>query len=465
MTLGSSSKAEWLASQPAPIRQEILDAMTREERAALAFDWNFWARPSQLPPPGDWTIWLIQTGRGWGKTLTGAQWVRRQVETGAARRVALVNDTAADVRDVMIEGPSGLVQCGPPGQRPVYTPSTRRLTWPNGAVAIAYAAEAPELLRGPEHDAAWCDELAKWQNLRARDPQGATAWDNLLFGLHGGISPRVVVTTTPRRVATLMQIRSDPRTVVTRGRLEENRANLSPEFLAEMTRRYGGTRLGRQELEGELLEDVPGAIFQRAWFERPGFRLGEGELVPARLRRIVVAVDPAVSAGETAHETGIVVAAIDRDRVGYVLADVSLRGTTETWARRAVAAYRDWGADRIVAEANQGGDLVGTALRLCDAAVPITLVHASRGKRTRAEPVALLYEQGRVHHVARLDALEEQLVTWTPEDDTPNDRLDALVWALTHLVIEAPGPASAGEAMPIAAGTRERSPWASPWPR
>jgi phage terminase large subunit-like protein len=353
---------------------------------------------------------------------------------GTARRIALVNDTAADVRDVMIEGPSGLLAIAPPGFRPTYEPSKRRLTWPNGSMAIAYAAEAPELLRGPEHDLGWADELAKWRNLRKADTSGGTAWDNLLMGLRIGTDPRVVVSTTPRQVAVLRRLIASPGTVVTRGHLADNAENLAPEFVTEMRTRYEGSRLGRQELAGELLEDVEGALWSPSYFERDGFRVATA---PA-CWRLVVAIDPAVTSTATSAESGIVVAGKTEAAEGYVLADLSLRGSPDQWARRAVAAYRDFRADRIVAEANQGGDLVASVLATVAPHVPVTLVHASRGKRVRAEPVAALYEQGRIHHVGTLDVLEDQLTTWDPDSGESPDRLDALVWALTDLLIDEP---------------------------
>lgn len=348
-------------------------------------------------------------------------------------RIALVNDTAADVRDVMIEGPDGLLAVCPPWNRPTYEPSKRRVTWPNGAVAVSYGAESPEMLRGPQHDTAWCDELAKWKNLRKIDPQGGTAWDNLRFGLRMGEDPKCIVTTTPRPVSTLRLILRDPGTVVTRGALAENLLNLAPAFIDEMTRRYGGTRLGRQELGGELIEDVEGALWRMAWID--------AARVPADpvLRRIVVAVDPAASSEDEAAETGIIVAGLSEAGDGYVLDDCSLRGTPGEWGRAAVAAHRRWRADRIIAENNNGGEMVEHVLRSVERNVPVTMVWASRGKHTRAEPISALYEQGRVHHVGAFPALEDQLTTWVPGMPSP-DRLDALVWAMTALMTDAPAP-------------------------
>jgi phage terminase large subunit-like protein len=336
----------------------------------------------------------------------------------------------------MIEGGSGLLAVAPRYDRPLYEPSKRRLTWRNGAVATAYSAEEPERLRGPQHDAAWCDELAAWRY--------DAAWDMLMFGLRLGRDPRVVVTTTPKPVRLVRELvaRAGRDVAVTRGSTWDNRENLAPQFLAEIVARYAGTRLGRQELEAELLEDVPGALWTRAMIEaaRPlPERVAEG--LPA-MRRIVVAIDPAVSQGEDADETGIVVAGLGEDGLGYVLADLSGRFAPNDWAGRAVAAWRAYRADRIVAEANNGGDLVAATLRVVDPAASLRLVRASRGKRARAEPVAALYEQGRVRHWGCFPALEDQMCSFAPGQlgGPSPDRLDALVWALSALMVE-PGDA------------------------
>ncbi|ADU50161.1 hypothetical protein Tmar_0036 [Thermaerobacter marianensis DSM 12885] len=399
--------------------------LSDEEAEALLYDWRFWARPKQLPPEGPWRIWLILAGRGFGKTRTGAEWVREQVERHGRRRIAIVGRTAADVRDVMVEGESGILSISPPWFRPVYEPSKRRLTWPNGAIATLYSADEPDLLRGPQHDAAWADELAAW-----RRPE---AWDNLMFGLRLGPDPRVVVTTTPRPVKLIRDLLNDPTCVVTRGSTYENAANLAPAFLEQIISRYEGTRLGRQELYGEVLDDVPGALWQRKRIDE--LRVREApELV-----RVVVAIDPAVTSEEGSDETGIVVAGRGVDGDAYVLADRSCRMSPDGWARRAVKAYYDFDGDRIVGEVNNGGDLVETVIRTVDPKVPYKAVRASRGKAVRAEPVAALYEQGKVHHVGTFDHLEDQLCQITPDGyqgaGSP-DRADALVWALTELMLE-----------------------------
>lgn len=393
----------------------------------LLHDWSVWGRPDQQPPPGAWRTWLILAGRGWGKTRTGAEWVRSIVSTGRARRVALVARTAADVRDVIVEGQSGILAISPPHERPTWEPSRRRLTWPNGAIATTYSAEEPDQLRGPQHDAAWCDELAAW-----RYPE---AWDQLQMGLRLGDDPRVVVTTTPRPTELVRALAASPTTRVTRGRTLDNARNLAPGVVEALTARYGNTRLGRQELDGEILDDAPGALWRLAMFDA-----SRVDTAPT-MRRVVVAIDPAVTAHEGSDETGIIVAGLGLDGRAYVLEDLSGVYPAEQWARRAVEAYRRHRADRIVAEVNQGGDLVASVLRAVDRAVPVAQVRATRGKALRAEPVAALYEQGRVSHVGLLARLEDQCASWDPASDARSpDRLDALVWALTDLVIDRAAP-------------------------
>ncbi|HEX6841401.1 MAG TPA: terminase family protein [Stellaceae bacterium] len=427
-----ASEAQILHALPVRERERMLDGLSDRQIGDLVHDWRFWARPNQLPPDGAWRVWLLLAGRGFGKTRTGTEWVRTQIEEKGARRIALVAPTAADVRDVMIEGESGLLAVASPGLRPDYEPSKRRLTWPNGAVATCFSAEEPNRLRGPQHDAAWCDELAAWRH--------EEAWDMLMLGLRLGADPRCVVTTTPKPIRLIRQLLGDRGAVVTRGSTYDNAANLAPAFLAQIVRRYEGTRLGRQELDAEVLDDVPGALWTRDAIDR-----AKVAAAPA-LRRVVVAIDPAVSTGEEADETGILVAALGQDGHGYVLDDLSARLAPAGWARRAIAAYHAHHADRVVAEVNNGGDLVEATLRAVDAGVAYRAVRASRGKAVRAEPVAALYEQGRVHHVGSFPALEDQMCACAPDLDRgmagiSPDRLDALVWALTDLMI---GPADTG---------------------
>lgn len=367
-------------------------------------------------------------GRGFGKTRTGAEYVRARVEAGEWVRVALVAETAADARDVMVDGPAGILDASPPSFRPRYEPSRRRLTWPNGAIATTYSATDPDQLRGPQHDGAWADEPAKWQY--AQD-----TWDNLMFGLRLGTDPRCIATTTPRPIALIRDLlaRRGADVVVTSGATYENAANLAPAFLNQIVRKYEGTRLGRQELLAELLDDTPGALWTRATIEA-----GRVREVP-ELRRIVVAVDPAMTSGDDADETGIIVAGKGADGHGYVLTDLTCRLSPDGWARRAVDAYHEHAADRLVAEVNNGGDLVAHTIRTVDRTVSYKAVHASRGKRVRAEPVSALYEQGKVHHVGGFAALEDQMCTFVPDltDGSP-DRVDALVWVLTDLMLTRP---------------------------
>ena len=328
--------------------------------------------------------------------------MRAEVKAGR-RRIALVGPTAADARNVMVEGESGILAISPDPERPLYEPSKRRLTWPNGAVATTYSADEPERLRGPQHDAAWCDELGAW-----RYPE---AWDMLMFGMRLGADPRTVVTTTPRPAKLIRDLMRDPICVVTRGSSYENRANLAPAFFDQIIRKYEGTRLGRQELEAELLEDAPGALWSHGLIEASRLRLAP------EMTRVVVAIDPAVTSGEEADETGIVVAGKDKNGHGYVLADISGRYPPTEWARLAITAYRTHGADRIVAEVNNGGDMVGATLRMVDRNVAFTEVRASRGKIVRAEPVAALYDQGRVHHIGTFPQLEDQMTNFTSDID------------------------------------------------
>jgi phage terminase large subunit-like protein len=419
-------------------RHSWLQSLSDAETAALPYEWRFWARPSQLPPEDDedWFIWLAKPGRGWGKTRAGTEWVRSRVESGKAKRIALVNDTAADVRDVNVEGPDGIVARSPPWCKPTYEPSKRRIVWPSGgpwagAVAMLYAAEAPGMLRGPQHDTAWCDELAKWQNLRKADQEGGTAFDNLLLGLRVG-SPKCAITTTPRGIKLIRDLVKRPGVIVVNGSSYDNRQNLSDEWFKQVVEPLEKTRLGRQEVFGDLLTNVEGALWTREMLDAACAT----RFVPT-LKRIVVALDPAVTSTEQSDETGIVVAGIGVDGHGYVLSDDSGRFTPETWARKAVILLNKHSADRIVAETNNGGDLVEYTIRSVQKSVPFKSLHASRGKRTRAEPIAALYEQGLVHHVTSFPVMEDQLCTWDANGNEKSpDRLDALVWALTELMLE-----------------------------
>lgn len=423
--------AGWLASLPEALRNSLVAALSPAEARALLYDWPFWARPNQLPPEGDWRVWLLLAGRGFGKTRTGAELMRARVMARTARRMAFVAPTAGDARNVMVEGESGVLAISPPWDRPRYEPSKRRVTWANGAIATLYSADEPERLRGPQHDTAWCDELASW-----RYPE---AWDMLMFGLRLGADPRVVVTTTPRPTKLLRELAADRTTALTRGTTYENRANLAPDFIEQIVQKYEGTRLGRQEIEAEMLDDLPGGLWNRGVIEAARVRTA-----PA-LVRVVVAIDPAATSGERSDETGIIVAGKDGQGHGWVLADLSGRYPPAEWAKAAIAAYRAHSADRIVAEVNNGGEMVEATLRVIDPNLAFAAVHASRGKITRAEPVAALYEQGRVHHLGAFPQLEDQMCNLSPgaRDDAnirrtghSPDRVDALVWALTDLLVE-----------------------------
>ncbi|PCI59480.1 MAG: ATP-binding protein [Kordiimonadales bacterium] len=408
-------------------RIEFLRGLSDTEAAVLAYDWQFWARETQLAPPGSWTHWLMLAGRGFGKTRAGAEWVRMLIETGEATRIALVAPTLQTARSVMVEGDSGLLAISPPWNRPKFEPSKRQLVWPSGAIATLYSAEDPERLRGPQHHAAWCDELCSWRHAEG-------TWDNLLFGLRLGVQPRSIITTTPKPTAMLKGLIAAKGVTVTRGTTFDNLENLAPSFADEIIAKYEGTRTGRQELMAELLEDVPGALWKRRMLDQ--LRVAAG----FDYQRIVVAVDPPASVGEKADECGIVAAGLAENGQAYVLADASEQGLSPAgWARKAVALYHSLGADRIVIESNQGGAMAEAVLREVDPSAAITQVFASRGKHARAEPVAALYEQGRVHHVGTLPILEDQMCSFTGELQAGHspDRVDALVWAITHLMLTA----------------------------
>ncbi len=421
-----------IALLPELERKKAIESLSEREAEALIYDWEVWARPKQLPPDWAWYVWLLLSGRGGGKTRSGAELVNKWARQGLTR-IALVGQTKADVRDTMIEvGDSGILNISPPWFMPEYEPSKRRLVWPNGALGIIYSGDEPEQLRGPQHQKAWVDELAKFKY-----PQ--EAWDNLMLGLRIGTEPQAVVTTTPRPIKVIKDLIADERTAVTRGHTLENEDNLAPDFLRYILRKYEGTRLGRQELAGEVLDDNPDALWERAKIDELRLRKYP------ELKRIVVAIDPQGTDNASSSSTGIVVAGIaqvvDRQEA-FVLADLTLSGTPEKWASEAVSGYYRFKADRIVAEVNFGGDMVEAIIRIVDKAVAFKKVHASRGKAVRAEPVSALYEQGRVHHIGFFPDLEDQLCEWVPGDKSP-DRLDALVWAITELMLGEPEPQEA----------------------
>ncbi len=431
------SGADWLASEPQDVAGTFLEGLSSEALAALPWIFEFWALPHQLPPEGRWRSWVILGGRGAGKTRAGAEWVRSMVEgataeaPGQARRLALVGETYDQALAVMVKGESGILACSPPDRMPRWVSSERLLIWPNGAEARLFSANDPEALRGPQFDAAWVDELAKW-------PKAEETWDMLQFGLRLGDHPQQCVTTTPRNVAVLKELLERHNTVVTSAPTEANRAYLADSFLEDVRERYGNTRLGRQELDGEFLDETEGALWTASALD------GARAKTAPEGGRVTVAVDPPVTGHAGSDACGIVAVAVvqsgpPKDWYAVVLEDASVQGVSANgWAERAVATYEKWGADRMVAEVNQGGDLVLDAVRLVDPLVNVGSVRASRGKVARAEPVAALYEQGRVQHLGRFPELEDEMCRMTMtgfQGRGSPDRVDALVWALTDGMI------------------------------
>lgn len=418
------SYANYFLSLPLAERKARLAGLNDAERAALAYAWEFWRRPNQSEPDGLWRVWLILAGRGFGKTRVGAETVRRWARK--YRYVNLIGATSDDARDIMINGESGILAICPPSERPRYIQNASRLEWPNGAQSLIFTAAEPERLRGKQHEKLWADELGAW-----RYPE---AWDQALMGLRLGDNPQAIVTTTPRPTKIIKGLSTDPTVTITRGSTYDNRDNLAPSFFDEIIKRYEGTRLGRQELNAEILDDNPNALWKRSDIDRA--RVVKSPDLP----RVVVGVDP--SATSTGDEAGIVTAGRNGDDY-YTLADDSVQGSPETWAQAAITAYHRAKADCIVAEKNNGGEMVASVIKQAVinarkkdptvGEVPVKLVWASRGKQTRAEPVATLFEQGRGHHVGSFPALEDELCEWEPGMESPN-RLDALVWAYTALM-------------------------------
>ena len=414
-----------------PEGADVLESLTGAEAALLKYQWKFWARPAQIAPPTDWGVWMLMTGRGFGKTRAGAEWIIEQAKTPGTR-MALVGRIPADARDVMIGGESGIIPCSSPDFRPRYVGSGRCVRWPNGSEALIFSSESPDDLRGPNFHCAWVDELAKYRNAKY-------VWDMLAMGVRLPPNPRIVVTTTPRPIPIIKMLVDEDSTHVTTGTSYDNRANLSPKFFERLIKRYEGTYLGQQELEGLLLSDRPGAMWDRATLERNRVTTAPDMV------RIVVAVDPPGTSSEETAEAGIVVVGRSSDGVGYLLADGSMHGTPHEWGTAAVRLHDEFKADGIVAESNQGGDMVGFTIRECaktlhrdgerlGASIHYIPVHASRGKWTRAEPIAALYSQNRVRHVGMFAELEDQLASWVPGEKSP-DRLDALVWGLTSILL------------------------------
>ncbi|MDC9701520.1 MAG: terminase family protein [Alphaproteobacteria bacterium] len=421
----TQSPTEKLAALSRETRNEFLQSLSEDECEDLLYKWRgFFARPNQLPPVGEWDIWLILAGRGFGKTRAGAEWIREKVY-GGARRIALVAETQKDLEEVMIEGNSGVLSVFPPARRPRYQKKPVRLMFDTGAVALGYNATQPDQLRGPQFDVAWCDELAKWRYARE-------TWDQLQFGMRLGETPQQLVTTTPRPIEVLKSILNsrEGRVHVTRGRTVDNRSNLAPSFLRKIKARYAGTVLGQQELEGEVLDTLPGGLWKREQIDATRI-----DRAPEDLERILISIDPAMTHHRESNEHGLIVVGTCH-RHGYVLEDASLKGSPLSWARRAVELYDIYAADGIVVEVNQGGDMVAQTIRSVRDGMNIIQVRATRGKHVRAEPVAALYEQKRVHHVGNFPELENQMSLMTSagfEGDGSPDRLDALVWAIIEL--------------------------------
>ena len=403
------------------------------------FAWDRIAHKGQIPPEElPWFCYLMRSGRGGGKTRAGSEWTLKRVRKGY-RSIALIGARAADVRDIMIElGESSIMKIARPEEMPIYEPSKRRLTFPNGAVAVAFSDEEPDQLRGPQHDTAWMDELAKFKHPRE-------TWDNMVMGLRLGPNPQVFVTTTPRPIPLIRELIAAPDTIDVRFSTFDNAENLSPQFLAKVKEKYEGTRLGRQELEGEILDDNPGALWKRDEIE-----FLRVQATPP-LIRIVVGVDPAVTSGEESAETGIVAAGLAATGHVYILDDLSLLGSPYAWALAVSRAYNKRQADYVVGEVNNGGDLVEVNIRTVDRKLRFKKVSASRGKMIRADPIAGLYEQGKVHHLGTFPELEDQMCEWVPGEKSP-DRMDAMVWAVTELTEKAP---PSDDRFPMAAATRK----------
>ena len=405
-----------------------LDKLSDTELLGLAYDWKLWAREGQTLPDhcechhGDWTTWLILAGRGFGKTRCGAEAVRQWIKDGF-NHINFIAATADDLRDIMVEGESGILAICPPYERPIYRVSKRRLEWPNGATSLLFTAQEPDRLRGKQHEKLWADEPAAWQ-------YDQDSWDQAMFGLRLGKKPQTVATTTPRPTKMIRGLMADPTTHITRGTTYDNRSNLAPTFYSKIITKYEGTRLGRQELNAEILDDNPGALWKLSDIEATRIKnLPE-------FMRIVVAIDPAVTSNESSDETGIVVCGMDDREPNHfcILEDASDIYTPDAWAKKAVTLYHHWQADKVIGEVNNGGDMIEAMLRHQDANVSYKSVRATHGKAIRAEPVSALYEQRRVHHHGTFGALEDQLTNWNPSTDKDSpDRLDAMVWGITEL--------------------------------
>ena len=436
----SNDLANYLEALPYDQRQAALDkikpSLTYGVATQIEYDWPLWARQEQLPPddsPGDpWHIWLLLAGRGFGKTRVGAEWVRARAESGASRRIALIARTPHEAETVMVNGESGILAVCPPWNRPNWEPSKRRLTWPNGAMAFVFSSYEPDQLRGPQFDAAWCDELASWQY-----PQ--LTWDNLAFGLRLGPSPKCVVTTTPKPIDIVRELAKRKDVILTTGSSYDNSRNLPPGYIQAIRRRYEGTTAGQQEIHAQLLKEAEGALWKREWIDDHRIEVApDGDDIRVK----VVAIDPAVTFNpRRSDETGIIVAGssggriLDHEKRYWVLEDASGIMTPDAWARRAVELAQKHDADYITGETNQGGALVESVIKHAPGGEYVRFkgVHATQSKRARAEPVSAIYEQGRAHHVGRFTELEDQMCAWTPDSPNSPDRMDALVWAINGL--------------------------------
>lgn len=414
-------------------RDMLLEKFQDTELSQMRNDFFLSARKEQIPPLGNWFIWIIMAGRGFGKTFSGANWIIDEHIQGEAKNSAIIAATAADMRRFCIEGPSGVMAQAPNWFYPDYQPSKSKLIWPNGTETQLYTSEKPDRLRGPNHDRAWCDELSYWRYLE-------DAWDNLMMALRYGQNVKAVVTMTPRPVKAVRELlkREGQDVVVTRGSTMDNKENLSDIFLKNIQDQYGGTRKGRQEIQGELLEEAEGALWSHGLLDL--YRVSE----TPQLTKTSVAIDPSTTGGEKADEAGIMVGGKDKFGHGYLLADYSRRASPQKWAEKAVEAYDFHEANDIVAEKNQGGEMISSMIHNINPHIKVHLVHASKGKVARAEPVSMLDEQGKLHHVGSFPALEDEMCNFVPGDinESPN-RVDARVWLFTHLLIGRKGRAGA----------------------
>ncbi len=433
----ANSIIERLKAIPRSLRQTAFEEIQNDLSECIAADvkyhWPLWARENQVPSDDLWRVWLLLAGRGFGKTRTGAEWVRARVESGQSSRIALVARTPHEVRDIMIQGDSGIVKICPPWNTPTWESSKRRLTWPNGAMAFAFSSYEPDQLRGPQFDAAWCDELASWQYPRL-------TWDNLAFGLRLGAYPKCVVTTTPKPIELLRELIARKDVEITTGSSYDNSQNLPPGYIDGIAARYEGTNTGLQEIYARLLKEAEGALWKREWID--DYRLDVAP-DPEEMYMKAVAIDPAVTFNPgRSDETGIIVAGISddgrtpaHDKRYWVLEDASGVMTPDAWARKAVELAHKYDADFITGETNQGGALIEAVLRHAPGGQYIRFkgVHAVQNKRARAQPVAAIYEQGRARHVGQFTQLEDQMCGWTPQSSDSPDRMDALVWAINGL--------------------------------